>query len=78
MMNHVLYQDRYDALSAKAASQLDAKNVLTKLPLELFLHTSSFACIDELFIQWVDDRLVGLDPNGEVGVCPWKPCVIYG
>lgn len=67
MMNHVLYQDRYDALSAKAASQLDAKNVLTKLPLELFLHTSSFACIDELFIQWVNDRLVGLDPNGEVG-----------
>ena len=40
---------------------------MSKLPLELFLHTSSFACIDELFIQWVNARLVGLDPNGEVG-----------
>lgn len=67
MMNHVLYQERYDALSAKAASQLNAKAVLSELPLELFLQTSSFACIDELFIQWVNDRLVSLDTNGEVG-----------
>lgn len=67
MMNHVLYQERYDDLSAKAAAKLDARQVLADLPLELFLQTSSFACIDELFIQWVNDRLVNLDSNGEIG-----------
>ena len=67
MMNHVLYQDRYDDLSTKAAAKLGARQVLAGLPLELFLQTSSFACIDELFIQWVNDRLVNLDSNGEIG-----------
>ena len=66
MMNHVLYQDRFDSLSQKAAQDLDAVHVLGKLPLALFLSTASFACIDELFIQWVKERLVGLDTQAEL------------
>lgn len=66
MMNHVLYQERFDSLSQKAAQDLDAVHVLAKLPLTLFLSTSSFACVDELFIQWVKDRLVSLDAQAEM------------
>lgn len=66
MMNHVLYQERFDSLSQKAAQDLDAVHVLEKLPLSLFLSTASFACLDELFIQWVKDRLVALDPQAEM------------
>lgn len=66
MMNHVLYQERFDSLSQKAAQDLDAVHVLGKLPLALFLSTASFACIDELFIQWVKERLVGLDTQAEM------------
>lgn len=66
MMNHVLYQDRFDSLSQKAAQDLDAAHVLGKLPLSYFLSSASFACLDELFIQWVNDRLVGLDTQAEM------------
>ena len=66
MMNHVLYQDRFDSLSQKAALDLDAVHVLGKLPLSYFLSIASFACLDELFIQWVNDRLVGLDTQAEM------------
>lgn len=66
MMNHVLYQERFDSLSQKAAQDLDAVHVLEKLPLSLFLSTASFACLDELFIQWVKERLVALDSQTEM------------
>lgn len=67
MMNHVLYQDRFDSLSQKAAQNLDAVHVLVeKLDLSYFLSIASFACLDELFIQWVNDRLVSLDTQAEM------------
>lgn len=66
MMNHVLYQDRFDSLSQKAAQDLDAVHVLGKLSLSCFLSIASFACLDELFIQWVNERLVGLDTQAEM------------
>lgn len=67
MMNHVLYQDRFDSLSQKAAQDLDAVHVLVeKLDLSYFLSIASFACLDELFIQWVNDRLVSLDTQAEM------------
>lgn len=66
MMNHVLYRDRFDSLSQKAAQDLDAVHVLGKLPLSYFLSIASFACLDELFIQWVNDRLVSLDTQAEM------------
>lgn len=66
MMNNVEYQKRYDELSRQTAQRLQAAQVVKTMPLELFLDSTSFACIDESIIQWINERLVGVDANAEL------------
>lgn len=56
MMNSVIYQDQFDQISAIAAEELHAEDILSKVKLEDLLHTSSFLLIDDLLIRWLAGR----------------------
>ncbi|MCI8327492.1 MAG: BREX-1 system phosphatase PglZ type A, partial [Lachnospiraceae bacterium] len=61
LMNHVLYWDKYDELSAYVADRLDAETVLSEYEPEVLLECDSFAEIDRLLIRWIVDRLLSED-----------------
>lgn len=56
MKNNVLYHEKFDEISRMAADELHADEILTKVPLEDLLHTSSFVLVDDLLIRWIAGR----------------------
>ena len=66
MKNNVLYQEKYDELSALAAQELHASDVLSGVPLEDLLHTSSFLLVDDLIIRWLCEREVAEDLQAQI------------
>ena len=66
MKNNVLYQEKYDELSALAAQELHASDVLSGVPLEDLLHTSSFLLVDDLIIRWLSEREVAEDLQAQI------------
>lgn len=66
MKNNVLYQDKYDELSEMAAQELHAADILSDVPLELLLHTSSFLLVDNLIIRWICEREVAEDLQAQI------------
>lgn len=67
LMNNVLYQDKYDELSAYVAGVLDASNVLSAYDPEYLVECDSFADIDRILIQWIVDRLLAEDLIAQLG-----------
>ena len=66
MMNNVKYQDSFDYLSKSLETFLQAEAFLSKLPLENFLETASFGCIDFLLCRWMVARLVAEDKGAQL------------
>lgn len=66
MKNNVLYQEKYDELSALAAQELHAADVLADVPLEELIHTSSFLLVDDLIIRWLCEREVAEDLQAQI------------
>ena len=61
LMNNILYRNRFDELSIFVASKLNAKEVLAELDLELLIECDVFAIIDDLFLNWITERLKNED-----------------
>ncbi len=61
LMNHVLYRDKYDELSAYAAGVLDAGKILSAYEQETLVECDSFAEIDIILIRWIKERLLAED-----------------
>ncbi|MDR1603424.1 MAG: BREX-1 system phosphatase PglZ type A [Gracilibacteraceae bacterium] len=57
MMNNVLYQERFDALSDSVAQELQVQKVLYALPIENIVDCDCFACLDDMLIDWMAERL---------------------
>lgn len=67
MMNSVIFQDQFDQISAIAADELHAEDILSKVKLEDLLHTSSFVLIDDLLIRWLAGREAAEDKQAALG-----------
>ena len=61
MMNSVIYQDAFNALSEKVESELGAKDVLSKMNPDKLLTCTTFKSVDELLIQWMIQRELAED-----------------
>lgn len=61
LMNNVLYQDKYEALSAYVAGILDAGKVLSRYEPEALVECDTFADIDIILIRWIKERLLAED-----------------
>lgn len=61
LMNSVLYKEDYDRLSAHVAKGLKVEDNLTKYSPEDVVHLDAFACVDELILKWITERLVSED-----------------
>ena len=61
LMNHVLYRDKYDKLSAYVAGILDVGKILSAYEPEVLLECDSFAEIDMILICWIKERLLAED-----------------
>lgn len=61
LMNNILYREPYDALSADVSKTLQVQSVLSRYNPEALLTCDSFAEVDELIIDWINDRLLNED-----------------
>lgn len=61
LMNHVLYRDKYDELSAYVSGVLDVTGTLEQIGPEKLVECDSFAVIDEILIRWIKERLLTED-----------------
>ena len=61
LMNNVLYQDKYDKLSAYVAEVLDAEGLLSMYDPETLAGCALFADIDIILIRWIKERLLEED-----------------
>ncbi len=66
MMNNVIYQEAFDAISEVAARELDVENVLGKVSLENLTNSTSFMIVDELIIKWIIDRELSEDKSASL------------
>jgi uncharacterized protein (TIGR02687 family) len=57
MMNNVLYRERFDELSDEASRELQAETALSAMPIEGIAYCDCFACLDDLLIKWMTERL---------------------
>ena len=67
LMNNMLYQDKYDELSAYVAGVLDASGVLSAYEPENLVECDSFSDIDRILIRWIIDRLLAEDLIARLG-----------
>ena len=61
LMNNILYRERFDELSKKVSGNLNIMKVLKNFGVEAFVGCDLFSDIDELLIEWLNERL--LDEN---------------
>lgn len=61
LMNNVLYQEKFDGLSAYVAEALDAGKILSAYEPETLVECDSFAEIDMILIRWIKEKLLTED-----------------
>lgn len=66
MMNSIVYRECFDAISELAARELDGIKIMQDLPLEDILHTTSFALVDRILIEWMIGRELAEDKNASI------------
>ena len=67
LRNNILYQEKYNALSAYVANCLNVAEEFGKYELEELVACHSFVCIDALIIQWIIARLRAEDCLAKLG-----------
>lgn len=84
LMNHVLYRDKYDELSAYVAKVLDAGNMFSSYEPETLIECDSFADIDNILIRWIIGRLLAedliarLDNKNLCEICKMRSMMHFG
>ena len=61
LMNSVLYQDRYDALSAHVAKGLNVLQAFAGMRVDDLVECDTFIAVDQILVKWLVDRLVSED-----------------
>lgn len=67
LMNNVLYQDQYDALSDHVAKELQVFSAFAAYRADDLLECDTFLAIDQLLIQWLVERLLAEDTGAKLG-----------
>ncbi len=67
LMNSYIYGERFDEISKMVYDRLKAETEFKKLPMEALVSCGIFAGIDELFIEWVTERLELEDVAAKLG-----------
>lgn len=66
LMNNMLYQKRYDELSAHIATGLNVSSALGSYLPEDLMECDSFCFIDQLIIKWIVERLEAEDTGAKL------------
>ena len=66
LMNHVLYREKYDELSAHVAKVLNAAAAFEPYAPEALLDCDTFAVIDSFLLRWVADKLLREDHGAKL------------
>ena len=61
LMNSVLYQDRYDALSAHVAKGLNVFSAFAGMRVDDLVECDTFLAVDQVLVKWLIGRLVSED-----------------
>ena len=61
LMNSVLYQDRYDALSGEVAEGLNAPSVFSEMRVDDLVDCDTFLSVDQVLVKWILGRLTAED-----------------
>ena len=61
LMNSVLYQDRYDALSAHVAKGMNVLQAFAGMRVDDLVECDTFLAVDQVLVKWLVDRLVSED-----------------
>jgi uncharacterized protein (TIGR02687 family) len=66
LMNSLLYRGMYNELSEYVATRLNAANALEAIEPEELLWCDTFAFIDRLIINWINERLMAEDSGAKL------------
>ena len=66
LMNSVIYQSDYGALSAAVYGALDGEDQLKKLPVDTLLDCNLFSGVDDLLLRWMTERLANEDTDAKL------------
>lgn len=66
LMNSVLYQDKYDELSAHVAKGLNVFSVFSGYRTDELLDCDTFLEVDQIVIQWIVERLLAEDTGAKL------------
>lgn len=61
IMNNIQYRSNFEAISADIEDKLKVAELLKVYPAELLLDCDVFACIDDIIIKWIVERLCDED-----------------
>ncbi|MCC8357952.1 MAG: BREX-1 system phosphatase PglZ type A [Oscillospiraceae bacterium] len=61
LMNSVLYQEKYDALSDRVAAGLNVRAAFSAMPPEELVGCDTFRVVDEIITKWLAERLTAED-----------------
>lgn len=67
LMNHLLYRERFDTLSAQVATTLKVSATFQGYNPETLVECDIFAVIDQIIIEWVTERLLAEDTGARLG-----------
>ncbi|MBQ5658685.1 MAG: BREX-1 system phosphatase PglZ type A, partial [Peptococcaceae bacterium] len=67
LMNHSLYGDKFDKLSAYIFNSLNGDTELAKLPAEALVNCGIFAGIEDILMRWAASRLELEDTSAKLG-----------
>ncbi len=66
LMNSVLYQEQYDALSDHVANGLNALTAFKDFLPESLINCDTFLCIDQILVKWLLERLMAEDTGAKL------------
>lgn len=66
LMNNMLYRACYDRLSAGVEKGLSAGEAFASLPTDSFVECDTFLCVDQLLVEWLNERLVSEDTGAKL------------
>lgn len=61
LMNSVLYRDRYDALSARVAKELNVSRAFAGMRVDDLADCDTFLAADQVLVKWLIERLLAED-----------------
>lgn len=67
VMNHRLYQERYDRTADRIGQELQVHNVFEKWGAEVLIHSDAFGFADRMIIDWIVERLLREDTGAQLG-----------